>query len=171
MGTGAESPPRKLGDGLVWNREKGELLVFGQRNIGIDAQALCSHLDSLVGPKVAEVIMNNLEYQIGKADVASIRSEKPQATIEEVIERLTERNRLSGIGVTNVTLTDNPSEPIVVEIWNPAVRGSGGAARAFLYSRWCGALSELLNQNLAAKDVTYDEERRVVKCVIVRKST
>jgi hypothetical protein len=170
MGTRAESSPAKLGDGLVWDRAKAELLVLGQRKIAIDAQTLCDYLDSLVGPKVAEVIMNNLEYRTGEADVASIRSENPQATIEHVIERLTEWGRLSGIGVTNVALTDNPSEPIVVEIWNPAVRGSAGAARAFLYSRWCGALSALLNQNLATKDVTYDEERSVAKCMLVRRS-
>ncbi len=55
-----------MGEDIVLDRAKGELRIHGKRHTAIDAQALCDHLDSLVGPTVAEVIINNHPVPIGK---------------------------------------------------------------------------------------------------------
>src|SRR3989304_5928633 len=53
---------------IVWDKAKGELRILGKRHTALDAQALCDHLDSLVGPTVAEVIMDNHERRLGKEE-------------------------------------------------------------------------------------------------------
>ena len=40
-------------EGMVLDRAKGEFRFFGRRHGAVDAQSLCNHLDSLVGPVVA----------------------------------------------------------------------------------------------------------------------
>jgi len=154
-------------DAPVWDKEKGELRILGRRQIAMTPQTLCNHLDSLVGVKVAEVIMNNLEYRSGKDETEIFRKEKPQATLNEMIDLLIQYDSLTGVGITKVTLPKNDHDRIMVQISNPSVKGTVGAAKAFLFSWWCGALSVLLNRELEIEDVTYDEEKNVMKCKIV----
>jgi hypothetical protein len=155
----------------VWNREKGELRIFGRRNTAIDAQALCDYLDSLVGVQVGEVIMNNLESRSGKQDADWIRKEKPELTTNELIKFGEEWDRIAGVGATHVTLSKDETSPIVLEISNPSVKGTQGAAKAFLFSWWAGMLSSLLGRNFEYKDVVYDREKNLMKCVIVPRET
>ncbi len=155
-----------MSEDLVWDKAKGELRILGQRHTALDAQALCNHLDSLVGVQVSEVIMKSLEFRLGKEDAARIRQERPRATISEVVDFLRETDQLSGVGITEVAFSGNQG-PVVVEISNPSVKGTVGAARAFLFSWWCGALTTLLDTDLDLKGVDYDEERDVMKCRIV----
>jgi len=152
---------------LVWDKEKGELRILGRRQTAMTPQILCSHLDSLVGVKVAEVIMNNLEYRSGKHETEMFRREKPQATLSEMIDLLIQYDSVSGIGITKVTLPKNDQDHIIVQISNPSVKGTVGAAKAFLFSWWCGALTTLLNRNLEIEEVTYDEKKNVMRCKIV----
>jgi hypothetical protein len=59
----------------------------------------------------------------------------------------------------------------MVQISNPSVKGTVGAAKAFLFSWWCGALSVLLNRELEIEDVTCDEGENVMKCKIVSRQS
>jgi hypothetical protein len=152
---------------LTWDKEKGELRILGHRQTAMTPEFLCSHLDSLVGVKVAEVIMNNLEYRLGKHETEVFRKEKPQATLSEMIDLLVQFDSASGVGITKVTLPKNDQDPITVQISNPSVKGTVGAAKAFLFSWWCGALTTLLNRNLEIEDLTYDEKKNVMRCEIV----
>src|SRR5208337_667484 len=114
--------------------EKGELRILGIRLIAIDAQTLCNHLDSLVGVKVGEVIMHNLEFRLGKLDAARLKAEKPGATLNDLIEHLRMTDRLTGVGMTTVSLPENFSEPVEVEVANPSVKGTEGAAKSLIFS-------------------------------------
>jgi hypothetical protein len=158
-------------EGPVWDREKGELRIVGRRNTAIDAQALCTYLDSLVGSQVAEVIINNLESQTGKQDGDWIRKEKPELATNELIKFGEEWDRMSGVGATQVTLLEDETSPIVLEVSNPSVKGTQGAAKAFLFSWWVGMLTSLLGKNFEYKNVLYDQEKNIMKCVIVPRET
>lgn len=157
---------------IVWDKAKGELRILGQRHTALDAQALCDHLDSLVGPTVAEVIMDNHERRLGKEDAARIRREKPQATLRDIINVITETDILSGAGVTEVTMPESAmlEGAIFVKIHNPCVKAASGAAKAFLFSYWCGVLSSLLDNEFEAKDVSYNETENLLTARIVRRA-
>lgn len=152
---------------MVLDRTKAEFRLFGQRHAAVNAQALCNHLDSLVGPVVGEVIMNNLESRLGKEDAAKLLEANPKATIDELVKKLVEADLITGMGITKTTLPKDPHTPIRVEIWNPIVRGNKGAAKSFLFSYWCGALTSILRRELEVKSVDYDEKAKVMKCEIL----
>jgi hypothetical protein len=158
-------------EGPVWDRKNGELRILGRRETAIDAQALCDYLDSLVGVQVGEVIMNNLESRSGKQDGALLRKEKPELTIDELIRLVEEWDRMAGIGATKVTMPQKGPGPILVEVSNPSVKGSEGAAKAFLFSWWTGVLTSFLGKTLEYRNVVYDRETNMMKCEIVPRET
>lgn len=162
---------RSTAEGPVWDREKGELRIRGRRNTAIDAQALCDYLDSLVGSQVAEVIINNLESRSGKQDGDLLRKEKPELTTKELIKLCEEWDRMAGVGATKVTLLEDETGPVFLEISNPSVKGTQGASKAFLFSWWAGIISSLLGKNFEYKGVLYDREKNVMRCEIVQRGT
>jgi len=151
---------------LVLDRTRAELHFFGRRQAVIDPQSLCSHLDSLVGAVVGEVIMNNLETRIGREDGIWVRKTNPTATVRELVDILVDGDLQTGMGMTKVMLSDDPKAPIRIEVWNPAVKGDKGAAKSFLFSWWCGALSVILGRELEVKEAHHDEKANVMKCEI-----
>jgi len=146
--------------------EKGELRILGMRLTAIDAQSLCDHLNSLVGVKVSEVIMHNLEFRLGKLDATRLRTERPGATLNDLIEHLRTVDQLTGVGITTVRSPSNRSEPVEVEVANPSVKGTEGAGKAFIFSYWAGALTALLDKELDMKNVVYDKEKDIMRCLI-----
>ena len=78
---GAASEAALFNGQVVLDREKGELRILGIRRTAINAQAICDHLDTLVGVQVSEVIMHNLEFRLGKLEGARIRLESPQTNL------------------------------------------------------------------------------------------
>jgi hypothetical protein len=160
-----------LTEGMVLDREKGELRFLGQRHAAVDAQSLCDHLDSLVGIVVAEVIMSNLETRLGKKDGAKLREMNPNATADELVQELVRADLVTGMGLTKASLPKDPNLPIIVETWNPIVKGSRGASKSFLFSWWCGALSSILGSELEVRSVNFDEQANLMKCEIVRRKT
>jgi hypothetical protein len=158
-------------DDIVWDKSKGELRILGKRYTALDAQALCDHMDSLVGPTVAEVIIDNHERHLGKEDAAGFRQERPQTTVREIIDLIIKTDLLSGTGVTKITIPEGAMSEgaILVEIWNPSVKTSQGAGKALLLSYWCGALSFLLEGQFEAKDVLFKENENVLTAKIVRR--
>ncbi len=156
-----------MSDESTWDTEKGELRILGQRHTAIDAQNLCDFLDSLVGIQVAEVIMHNLEFRLGKLSAAKLRSESPQNTLNQLVEILIRTDRLSGAGITKVLMTGNPDDPIQVEVANPSVKGTTGAAKSFIFSWWAGALTSLVDKEFDVKNVAYDQEKNMLKGQIV----
>jgi hypothetical protein len=146
--------------------ERGELRILGMRLTAIDAQSLCNHLDSLVGVKVGEVIMHNLEFRLGKLDAARLRAEKPGATLNDLVEHLRRTDQLTGVGMTTVKLPDNPGDHVEVEVANPSVKGTMGAAKSFIFSYWAGALTALLDKEFDMQNVVYDNEKDLMKCLI-----
>lgn len=154
---------------MVLDKTKAELRLLGRRQAAVDAQALCDHLDSLVGSVVGEVIMNNLELWLGREDAARLREAFPRASINELVDKLVEVDLVSGMGMTKTTLNKDPNAPITVEIWNPVARGNKGAAKSFLFSWWCGALTSIFGHELEVKSVDYDEKANLMRCEIVRR--
>ena len=145
--------------------ETGVLRVLGHRRLAIDVQTLCDHLDLLVGSKVAEVIIGNTSFALGKEDVSRVLKERPDATVLELIEFFVQDQRLSGVGVCKVNVRSEKS--VDLEIINPVLKPTSGSSKAMVVSRWCGALSELLNEKMIAEKVEYDEISDVLKCRIV----
>jgi len=152
---------------IVWDKAKGELRILGQRHAAVDMQGLCDNLDLIVGPKVAEVIMNQHEFRQGKDDAANIRQKKPGATIRELVDWFANAETVSGVGVVKITTPETPPGPIDVEILNPCVKGTTGAAKSFLFSYWCGVFTHLLDKEFKIDEVTYDENRDLMRCRIV----
>ena len=64
--------------------------ILGRRHVAVDIEALCEHVDLLVGPQVAEVIMNHHLIRLGKEDAEFVRKQNPNATPAEIVERLAE---------------------------------------------------------------------------------
>ena len=145
-----------MSENPVWDVEKGELRILGQRHTAIDAQTLCSFLDSLVGVQVAEVIMHNLEFRLGKLDAARVRAENTHAPLNELVEHFVKVDCLTGVGVTKVILPVGAESPVYIEIVNPSVKGTVGAAKAFLFAWWAGALTTLYDKEFDVKSVVYD---------------
>lgn len=153
-------------ENLVWDKSEGEIRIWGQRHTAIDPKRLCDQLGTLVGAKVASVMINNLEYRLGKDAVAQLRKERPEARTADLINTLCEFDTTAGIGVAKVTLSEL-EPPILVEIRNPCMTETTGAAKSFIFSWWAGALTALLNRQLDPKEVTYDKERNVISCRFV----
>jgi len=156
-----------LSEDVVWDKAKGELRIFGQRHAAVDIQGLCEHLDLIVGPKVAEVVMNQHEFRQGKEDAASIRQEKPEAAIQELLDSFANAEALTGVGVVKVTIPEASLGPIDVEISNPCVKRTTGAAKSFLFSYWCGIFTQLLGKEFKIDQVAYDENKNLMKCRII----
>jgi hypothetical protein len=156
-----------LSEGVVWDKAKGELRILGQRHVAIDIQGFCEHLDLIVGPMVAEVVMNQHEFRQGKEDAASIRQEKPEAAIQELLDSFANAETLSGVGVVKVTIPEASPGPIDVEISNPCVKRTTGAAKSFLFSYWCGLFTQLLGKEFKINEVAYDENKNLMKCRII----
>jgi hypothetical protein len=164
---GAKSP----GNGPSWDREKGELLILGHRNAAVDARALCEYLDSLVGAQVGEVIMKNLETRLGKEDGVWLRKENPQLSLNELINIVTEWDRMAGVGATQTTLVGNALSSILLEVANPIVKVTQGAGRAFLFGWWAGMLSSILGKDWDYTNVVYDPAKDIMKCEFVPRAT
>jgi hypothetical protein len=156
-----------LSEDVVWDKAKGMLRILGQRHAAVDIQGLCEHLDLIVGPKVAEVVMNQHEFRQGKEDAASAHQEKPEATIQELLDSFANAETLSGVGVVKVTTPEASPGPIDVEILNPCVKRTAGAAKSFLFSYWCGLFTQLLGKEFKIDYVTYDENKNLMKCRII----
>jgi hypothetical protein len=156
-----------LSEDVVWDKAKGELRILGQRHVAIDIQGFCEHLDLIVGPMVAEVVMNQHEFRQGKDDAASIRQEKPEAAIQELLDSFANAEALSGVGVVKVTIPEASPGPIDVEISNPCVKRTTGAAKSFLFSYWCGLFTQLLGKEFKIDQVAYDENKNLMKCRII----
>jgi len=150
-----------VAEDTVWDTEKGELRISGQRHTAMDAQTLCNFLDSLVGTQVAEVIMHNLEFRLGKLDAARLKAEKGKASLTELIEHLTRTDRLSGIGITKVIMSGNPQNSIEIEVTNPSVKGPTGAAKSFIFAWWAGVLTSLFDKEFDVNGATYSEEKNM----------
>jgi hypothetical protein len=158
-------------EGPGWDREKGELRILGHRNAAVDARALCEYLDSLVGTQVGEVIMKNLEIRLGKEDGVWLRKENPQLSPNELINIITEWDRMAGVGATQATLVGNPPSSMLLEVANPIVKATQGAARAFLFGWWAGLLSPILGKDFEYTNVVYDPAKDSMKCQLVPRGT
>jgi hypothetical protein len=152
--------------GMALEKIKDEFRLFGRRQALVDVQSLCDHLDSLVGPVVGEVIMSNLESRLGKEDATRLREANPKATVGELVTKLEEADLVTGMGITKVNVPEDPAAQIKLEIRNPIVRGNGGAAKSFLFSYWCGALTLVLGRELDIRTVDYDEKANLLRCEI-----
>jgi hypothetical protein len=153
----------------VVDEANSEVRIFNRRHVAMDAEALCRHLETLTGAQVAEVIIGNHESQLGKEDAEEIRKQRPHATIQELLTILAELGSLSWFGVTTAKLAEGASDGVDLEVSNPAVKGTAGAAKALMFSHWCGALAYFLGKEFEATNVTYDERQNLLKCRIVPK--
>lgn len=153
-----------MSEPVVWIKEKGELRILGKRHTAVDVEAFCDSLDYLVGVQVAQVIMHNVEYRLGKLDGARAKMEKTKASLTELVDYLAQADLESGIGKTKVTLSGDPATQAEVEVANPCVRGTSGAARSFIASWWAGAITSLLDKEFDIKNVAFDQEKNIMKC-------
>ena len=158
-----------MSDDSVWEKEKGELRILGKRCTAIDVQSLCEYLNSLVGIQVAEVIMHNLEFRLGKLDAATLKANKPKANVNELMEELVKSDQLSGLGITKAKFNESADISADIEVANPSVKGSAGAAKSFVFSYWAGAITALLDKEFDVKNVIYDQDRNIMKGSIVQR--
>jgi hypothetical protein len=151
-----------VADTVSWNPENGELVISGRRHMAIDIQALCRHVDLLVGPRVAAVIFNQHWFRLGREDAARIKVKKSTSDYSEIVDELVQHDRLLGSGVTKLTMPPNPNSPIELEISNPCLESSEGAGKAILTSYWCGVFTFLLGREVIASKLTFDH--KVARC-------
>jgi len=158
-------------DGVVLLEERGELIIRGRRHVAIDADSFVSLLNDLCGAQVSEVILSNIEYQIGKQDCQRIRVAKPQASVIAVIDDLIKSEAASGVGLMRLKLPQSNDQPMFMELSNPCIKTDIGAGNAFSFSYWAGALAFLIGKDLTVKDVIYDPQSDVKKCRLVPRRT
>ncbi|HMK83703.1 MAG TPA: hypothetical protein VK503_08295 [Candidatus Bathyarchaeia archaeon] len=162
--------PKPLGLGRFFDFDdaNGEIRVFGKRRVTIDLEGLCTHLESLVGERVARTILSNHGRQSGKDKVTGLReilrgNPRPP-TFDEVIEELAAGEVLSGYGVVKLRMREDEAVPVELEMRNPIVKASTGTIVTFILSYWTGSLGALLNKTLDVTNVTYDASIDTLKC-------
>jgi len=158
----------KATEGPTWNREKGELTILGRRHTAFDVQVFCDYMDALVGAKVGEVMMKNLQSRLGKGDGAWLKKQHPNASLNELVNITTEWDRMAGYGATQASLIGLDSIALVVS--NPAIKGNQGAAKAFLFAWWTGVVSSFLGKEFEYSNVVYDQTANTMKCEIIPRS-
>jgi hypothetical protein len=146
---------------LSQDHEEGEVRILDRRFAVVDIAAFCQRWDALVGRQVAGVQMKSLEYHLGVEDAEAIMRKAPSATTEQIITYLQETDRMSGVGVTKVSRTG--PDLIQIEIYNPVVAGTEGAAAFFASGWWCGAMDKVLKGRFDVRDTIYDKEKNVLK--------
>jgi hypothetical protein len=151
-----------VADTVSWNHESGELVISGRRHMAIDIQALCRHVDLLVGPRVAAVIFNQHWFRLGREDAARTKLKKSTSGYSEIVDELVQHDRLLGLGVTKVRMPATPNAPIELEISNPCLESSDGAGKAILTSYWCGVFTFLLGREVVASKLTFGH--KVARC-------
>jgi hypothetical protein len=156
-----------LSDKVDCDETKGELKLGGRRYILMSMDALCNHLDLLVGTKVAEVIMRKLELQEATEEAERFFQEHANAKVEDFINYLIKYDALSGVGLPSVNISSNPNAPITIEISNPYTKKTEGSMKSLLFSWWCGALSSALKRELDIWSTTYDATKDILKCTLV----
>jgi hypothetical protein len=127
-------------------------------------------LDSLVGPKLAETIMNNHMRRLGAEDAERIRELNPNAKIEAIIRVLTEDDRITGFGLPKVSITESREQPAMFETLNPVITATEGAGKVFILSYWAGALGALLGQEVVPTNIVYDPAKNTLSCSFMKKS-
>jgi len=155
-----------VNNGIELDEKRGEVKLLGLRQMVIDMDALCNHLDTLVGNQVAEVIIKNLELQEGKKEAERFLRNHPDAKVEEFIDLMRRYDALSGVGITSVRFSENQDGLIFIEISNPYVKRTTGSSKSLLFSWWCGVLSGILHRELDLESITYDASSDVLKCTI-----
>lgn len=150
---------------LSLDRENGEVRILDQRFAVVDISEFCKWWDALVGRKVAGVQMKSLEYHLGQADARALMKKMPNATTEENTAHLEEADRISGVGVSKVTRLSD--ELFHIEIQNPVVAATEGAAAFFASGWWCGAMDTVLKKRFDVSDIRHNEERRLLKFNLV----
>ena len=154
---------------FVLDESRGELRVLGKRHFALAMDSFCSCLDSQVGSRVAEVIMNNLRAQDGRARAADTRKEYPEASVEELIRLLIRYCTLVGLGEAQVTVDKSTEDSIMVDVLHPYASGVSGSSKPLIASWWCGALGVLFDRRFSSKSLAYDPESDLLKCVLVSK--
>ena len=97
----------------------------------------------------------------------AVRQRKPEAAIQELVDSFANAEALSGVGVVKVTIPEASLGPIDVEISNPCVKRTTGAAKSFLFSYWCGLFTQLLGKEFKIDQVGYDENKNLMKRRII----
>ena len=155
-----------MNNGIELDEKRGEVKLLGLRQMVIDMDALCNHLDTLVGNQVAEVIIKNLELQEGKEEAERFLRNHPDAKVEEFIDLMKRYDALSGVGITSVRFSENQDGLIFIEISNPYIKRTTGSSKSLLFSWWCGVLSGILHRELDLESITYDASSDVMKGTI-----
>lgn len=154
---------------LTYDEAKGELRIEGKRYAAIQVNEMCQHLDSLVGPSLAETIMNNHQRRQGVENAERIRELNPKARIEAMIRVLTEDDRIAGFGIPKVTITDGRERLAEFEDYNPVITATEGAGKVFIVSYWAGALSVLLGQEVDGTNIVYDSAKNTLNCSFLKR--
>ena len=153
-----------MSSGIELDEMKGELKLQGRRCMLMNMDALCNHLDTLVGSKVAEVIIKKLEFEEGKEEATRFYRDHPDTKIEQLINHMIRYDSLTGVGITSVRLSNNPDPKVVIQISNPYIKKTEGSSKSLLFSWWCGALSTALNRELDIDTITYDAANDTLTC-------
>lgn len=148
---------------LTYDESRGELRIKGgQRQAAIDVTRLCQHLDTLVGLKVAETIMDSHERRLGIEDAERIRNMNRSGKVEDMVRALIEEERSVGLGVVQIRLPQSPKEPIKFEVVNPILNADSGAGKAVVLSYWSAVLSFFLARELEATNLHYDSVKNTL---------
>ena len=151
-----------MAERVLWNHDGGEIVISGRRHMAIDIQALCRHIDQLVGPRVSAVIFNQHWFRLGREDATRVKLGKPTANYSEIVDDLVQHDRLLGLGVTRLMIPETPNSPIELEITNPCLESTEGAGKAILTSYWCGVFTFLLGKEVVAGELTF--VNKVARC-------
>jgi hypothetical protein len=154
---------------VVYDEAKGELRIEGQRYAAVQVKAMCQHLDTLVGPRLAETIMNNHQRRQGVENAERTRELNPNAEREEMIRVLTEDDRIAGFGIPKVTITEGAEQLAKFEDYNPLITATEGAGKVFIVSYWAGALSALLGQEVYGTNIVYDPTKNTLSCSFMKR--
>jgi len=155
----------------MYDETKGELRIEGQRYAAIQVEAMCKHLDTLVGTRLAETIMNNHQHRQGVENGKRILDLDPNAKTEQMLRVLAEDDRIAGFGIAEVTITESAEQPAKLKIYNPVVTATKGAGKVFMVSYWSGALSVLLNKEVDHTNMTYDPAKNTLSCSFLKRDT
>lgn len=155
----------KIHEGIEINPEKGELLVYGLRNVTHNPVQIYEEMDRVLGSS-AEVVAQVVWHREGYREFESALERQKHKTKDEVLLEVTESDRYQGWGITSYEIQDEKTPSVLLHVKNPPIKSIKGSAIRTITGWWSGAFSKYYDRKLVAHHLQYDPDKDEFTCTI-----
>lgn len=155
----------KIHEGIEINPEKGELLVYGVRQVTHAPVQIYREMDLVLGSS-ADVLVHVVWYREGYREFESALERQKHKTKEEILREVAESDRYQGWGITSYEIQDQLTPKILLRVKNPPVKSIQGSAIRSISGWWSGAFSKCYEKRVTPHDLRYDADEDEFTCTI-----